>query len=258
MSRDTHDRPHDDTPHPGRFLVFDGPDGGGKSTQITRLATWLRAQGHQVVLCRDPGGTPLGERLRGLLLDRDTVPISLRSEMLLYMASRAQLVDQIIAPALKAGKLVVSDRFTWANIVYQGIAGGLGIAEVARVGRIATGGLHADLTLILDLPLETAQARTGGARDRMEERGLDFHRKVREGFLSLARATTQSPDSTDFDAVWDASHVEADVEAHPSDLRLGRAAASRCVVIDASGEPDAVFGQIKNEVERVLAFGPWS
>ena len=123
----------------GRFVVLDGPDGGGKSTQAALLADWLRAQGLEVVTCRDPGGTALGDRLRSLLLDRDSVPLSMRSEMLLYQASRAQLVDEIIRPALEAGKVVVSDRFLLANIVYQGFAGGLGIDVVGAVGKAGSG-----------------------------------------------------------------------------------------------------------------------
>src|SRR5690242_173666 len=105
---------------PGLFLALDGPDGGGKTTQAARLTEWLRSLGHQVVPCRDPGGTALGERLRQVLLDRGTMNLSLRAEMLLYMASRAQLVAEVIRPALEAGKTVVSDRFLLANVVYQG------------------------------------------------------------------------------------------------------------------------------------------
>src|SRR4051812_28312104 len=107
----------------GLFLALDGPDGGGKSTQAAALAAWLRARGFDVVTCRDPGGTSLGDRLRQILLDRSTVNLSLRAEMLLYMASRAQLVEEIIRPALTSGRIVVSDRYLLANIVYQGYAG---------------------------------------------------------------------------------------------------------------------------------------
>src|SRR5438477_8241301 len=121
-------RPH---PHPGFFLVLDGPDGSGKTTQAARLADWLRGRGLDVVTCRDPGGTALGNRLRGLLLDRDSVAISLRAEMLLYMASRAQMVEEVIRPALEAGRVVVSDRFLLATIIYQGYAGGLDPGEIA-------------------------------------------------------------------------------------------------------------------------------
>src|SRR5947209_6806254 len=129
----------------GLFLALDGPDGGGKTTQAARLAAWLGERGLEVVSCRDPGGTALGDRLREILLDRATVNLAIRAEMLLYMASRAQLVEEVIRPALAAGRVVVSDRFLLANIVYQGEAGGLSIAEVGQVGRAATGGLLPDL-----------------------------------------------------------------------------------------------------------------
>ncbi len=118
-------------------------------------------RGLEVVTCRDPGGTALGERLREILLARDTVAISLRAEMLLYMASRAQLVEEVIAPALAAGRVVVSDRYLLANIVYQGSAGGLIEEEIALVGMVATSGLLPDLTLVLDIAPEAAAARVG-------------------------------------------------------------------------------------------------
>src|SRR4051794_14767613 len=120
-------RPHS---HPGFFLVLDGSDGGGKTTQAARLADWLRDQKLDVVTCRDPGGTGLGDRLRSILLDRDTVSISLRSEMLLYMASRAQMVEEIIKPSLEAGRVVVCDRFLLSNLIYQGYAGGLPVEQI--------------------------------------------------------------------------------------------------------------------------------
>ena len=138
-------------PHPGFFLVLDGPDGGGKTTQAARLADWLRERGFDVVACRDPGGTELGNRLRSILLDRHAVPISIRAEMLLYMASRAQMVEEVIRPALEAGHVVVCDRFLLATIVYQGHAGGLDPSEIAAVGKAATGGLFPDLTIVLDV-----------------------------------------------------------------------------------------------------------
>src|SRR4051812_45571444 len=124
------------SPSRGLFLALDGPDGGGKTTQAATLAAWLRARGLDVVACREPGGTPLGERLRDLLLDRETVPLTLRAEMLLYMASRAQLVEQVIRPALESGRVVVSDRSLLASVVYQGIAGGLPAEAVWCVGQV--------------------------------------------------------------------------------------------------------------------------
>src|SRR5947209_6425101 len=145
MAVDPADARHTETVR-GRFLVLDGPDGGGKTTQAASLAGWLRARGVEVVTCRDPGGTSLGDRLRAILLDRETVNLALRAEMLLYMASRAQLVEEVIRPALAGGAVVISDRYLLANVVYQGYAGGLGVDRVSRVGLEATGGLLPDLT----------------------------------------------------------------------------------------------------------------
>ena len=114
----------------GRFIALEGPDGSGKTTQVARLAGWLSGDATEVVTCRDPGGSPLGERLRSILMDRSETPIGLRAEMLLFMASRAQLVHEIIRPALDLGKIVVSDRYLLANVVYQGYAGGLPVEAI--------------------------------------------------------------------------------------------------------------------------------
>jgi dTMP kinase len=216
-------------PARGLFLTLDGPDGGGKTTQAARLVAWLRARGIEVVSCRDPGGTALGDRLRGILLDRDTVGLSLRAEMLLYMASRAQLVEEVIRPALAAGRTVVSDRYLLANLVYQGYAGGLPVDEVAQVGRAATGGLLPDLTLVLDLPPEAARARVGGARDRIEDRPESYHARVRDGFL---RAASRARDGA--------------CPEYPAPI----------VVVDDSADPETVAARIRSEVERALALGP--
>ncbi len=168
------------------FLSLDGGDGTGKSTQCRLLAQWLAAQGHEVVACRDPGSTPLGEAVRGLLLDRHDLSIHRRSEMFLYMAARAQMVEEVIRPALEAGKTVLADRFLLANVVYQGYAGGLDVATLWEVGRVATGNLMPRLTVVLDVPAEVAAARLTGTPDRMESQGAAFHARVREGFLNEA------------------------------------------------------------------------
>lgn len=169
------------------FFSFDGIDGAGKSTQINLLAEWLRARGKEVVTCRDPGSTSLGEQLRGLLLNHHDTPIHRRSEMLMYMAARAQLVEEVIRPALAAGKSVVSDRYLLANVVYQGHAGGLLPEEVWQVGQITVAGIMPTLTFLLDIPAATAAARFNRAPDRMEAQGLDYMEKVRQGFLLEAR-----------------------------------------------------------------------
>jgi dTMP kinase len=169
----------------GLFLSLDGIDGTGKSTQGRLLADWLRRQGLEVVEAVDPGGTPLGQELRAILLSRqhDVVPAC---AALLFMASRAQLVAKVIRPAVEAGKVVVSDRFVLANIVYQGYGDGFDVEELWRVGRLSTGGLMPDLTLILDLPIEDAARRRDRPADRMESHPPDFHRRVRAGFLTEA------------------------------------------------------------------------
>jgi dTMP kinase len=168
------------------FLALDGIDGAGKSTQHRLLCQWLGERGHDVVSCRDPGTTPLGEKIRSLLLARDEAPIGRRAEMLLYMAARAQMVDEVIRPALAAEKTVVSDRFLLANVVYQGHAGGLEPEEIWRIGRVATGGLEPALVLVLDIPAEVAGERIQREYDRMEQQGDEFRGRLRAGFLAEA------------------------------------------------------------------------
>lgn len=170
------------------FFSFDGIDGVGKTTQMTQFCQWLVEQGREVVTCRDPGSTPLGERVREILLaSDDSTPIANTSEMLLYMAARAQLVDEVIRPALDAGKTVVSDRYLLANIVYQGHAGGLEVADIRDVGRVATGGLSPDCTFLLDMSPADALSRMGDELDRVESRGDAYREKLRQGFLAEAK-----------------------------------------------------------------------
>ena len=168
------------------FFSFDGIDGAGKSTQMKLFCEWLSERGERVVACRDPGSTPLGEAVRSLLLDRPDLAIGRRAEAPLYMAA-AQLVEQIIRPALERGEAVVSDRFLLANVVYQGHAGGLDVEQLWQIGAIATGGLQPDLTFVLDLSPEAA-GRMNRPLDRMESQGDDFRHRLREGFrLEAAR-----------------------------------------------------------------------
>jgi dTMP kinase len=167
------------------FISLDGIDGTGKSTQCQLLADWLRQRGHAVVTCVDPGGTPLGQQLRDILLHQPG-KVEPACEALLFMASRAQLVSEVIRPALDAGKVVISDRFLLANVVYQGHAGGLGPELLWQVGQLSTGGLEPDLTIVLDLPPQQAAARRRGKADKIEGRGAKFHERVREGFLAEA------------------------------------------------------------------------
>ena len=167
----------------GRFITLDGVDGGGKSTQVQMLVDWLAARGHSVRTYRDPGSTRLGEALRDVLLHRQEIPLAATSEMLLYMASRAQLVDEVLRPALAECDYVITDRYLLANVVYQGVAGGLDPQAIWDVGRVATGGLSPDLTIVLDLPVDMAAQRITRSLDRLESRGRDYFEKVRQGFL---------------------------------------------------------------------------
>lgn len=199
------------------FIALDGLDGAGKSTQCRLLAQWLRSVGWAVTECSDPGGTALGAELRSLLLGYRGA-MALPCEALLFMASRAQLVAEVIQPALDAGQAVIADRFLLANVVYQGYAGGLDPAQLWEVGRFATCSIEPDLTLVLDLPLEDSLVRRKRSADRLESRGLDYHARVREGFL-------------------------AEVRRQPDRIR----------VIDVRGSADEVQQQLRREIWRHFA-----
>jgi dTMP kinase len=190
------------------FLSFDGVDGCGKSTQIRLLADALRAAGREVVTCRDPGGTALGERLREILLNRHDMPIHRRAEMLLYMASRAQLVEEVIRPALAAGKLVISDRYLLANVVYQAHGGGLSPDEVWKVGEVTVAGIMPKRVFLLDMPAASAAQRIQREHDRMESQGIDYLKKVREGFLKEAARFPQHVTVINADRSIEAVHAE--------------------------------------------------
>jgi len=200
-----------------RFISLDGIDGSGKSSQIAPLADWLRSRGCEVVTCRDPGSTPAGDAIRAILLDRHDLHLAATAEMLLYMAARAQLVAEVVRPALDRGAWVVSDRYLLSNVAYQGHAGGLGADVVWRVGEVATGGLLPDLMLLLDIDLETAARRLDGRLDqpldKLENRGDDYRRRLRDGY-----------------------HAEAAVRP------------DRVVVIDATADRDEVARRIRAAV----------
>ena len=168
------------------FLSFEGVDGSGKSTQIQKLCTWFDEMGTEYITCREPGTTPLGTKVRSLLLNHHRTPIDIRAEALLFMTSRAQLVQEVIEPAIEQSKVVVCDRFLLSTIVYQGYAGGLDVDELWRVGRFATAGVLPDLTLVFDLPVQESFKRIGDQRDRMESRGIEYFQAVRDGFLTAA------------------------------------------------------------------------
>ncbi|MGI9014066.1 MAG: dTMP kinase [Phycisphaerales bacterium] len=201
----------------GSFLVFDGPDGSGKSTQIRRFVAAARLADVHVLEVREPGGTAIGERIRDVLLDPEHSEMSLRCEMMLYMASRAQLIEEHIRPALSRGDMVLADRFISSTLAYQGAAGGLPLDEIDAVGRVALGDVVPDITILFDVDEQTAGARLNPLLDRMEAKGVAFHRKVREGFLRQAR---EEPD--------------------------------RHLVIDASQDEDAVFAQLMIALQQRL------
>lgn len=214
----------------GAFFAFEGGEGTGKSTQTRRLAGWLQERGFKVLLTREPGGTDFGKQLRDLLLHKDLPHLSMRAELLLYLADRAQHVDQAIRPALERGEIVVSDRFSDSSVVYQGMSRGLGVPAVKSLNRFATGGLSPDLVFLLDLSeslgRERALKRTQDLRgqkglsrglDRMEREPDGFHQEVRKGFLKIAKQN-----------------------------------ASRFRVLDAQKEESAIAARIQKEVETKL------
>jgi dTMP kinase len=205
------------------FISLDGIDGGGKSTQAARLCEALRGRGHDVLAVRDPGGTATGEAIRSLLLDSQ-LAMHRRAEAMLFMAARCELVERLIRPALRTGKVVVSDRFLLANVVYQSThldeasSSPLSADELWRVGEWAVGGLRPDLTLLLDLPAEVSLRRIDRPADRMESRGLPYLEAVRQAFLrELPRAATHT------------------------------------LVIDAAVSADQVHSQILDSVNRLLS-----
>ena len=172
----------------GLFITIEGPDGAGKTTQLHKLAEWLTKQGRQVICTREPGGTAIGDKIRVLLLDNGNAEMAPRTEALLYMAARSQHVAELIRPALADGKVVLSDRYSDSTLVYQGVARQLSSKELIQVNQFATAGLKPDLTILLDgetTPL-LERLHSRGAKDRMESETIEFHEKVRDGFLELA------------------------------------------------------------------------
>lgn len=173
----------------GLFITFEGPDGAGKSTQIRKFVSYLNKRKISFILTREPGGTLLGDRIRKAVLDPNSGIMDERAETLLYLASRAQHVTELIRPALAEGKIVVCDRFSDSTLAYQGIARDLGLEEIRALDLFATGGLIPDLTFLLDAEPEALEERRSKRRilDRMELEKSDFQKKVRNGFLLLAQ-----------------------------------------------------------------------
>lgn len=191
------------------FFVFDGVDGAGKSTQLEMFVQWLGEQGHDVVTCKDPGSTPLGERIREVLLGDHDIPISMRAEMMLFTTARTQLIQEIVKPALENGRTVVLDRYVFSTIVYQGHAGDLDPEEIWTINRIATQKVLPDVTFILDVPVDVATKRLGNSLDRMESRGTEYFEKVRQGFIDESE---RWPDGVDLiDATRSVDEIQSDI-----------------------------------------------
>ena len=194
---------------PGRFIVLDGPDGCGKSTQMSRMKAFCLRYGIEMEHVREPGGTTIGEQIRDILLDSANDRMVVRTEMLLYMASRSQLIAERIRPALESNRFVLADRFISSTLAYQGTGGGLSPEEIMSVGEVTTEATRPDLVVILDVDTEIASTRISGELDRMERKGRAFHERVRTGYLN---------------------QIERDPERH---LR-----------IDAGQSPDEVFSDL--------------
>ncbi|MFD4502272.1 dTMP kinase [Streptomyces sp. NPDC058457] len=201
----------------GFFIALEGGDGAGKSTQAEALAEWIRAKGHEVVLTREPGATPVGKRLRSILLDVSSAGLSHRAEALLYAADRAEHVDTVVRPALERGAIVISDRYIDSSVAYQGAGRDLSPTEVARINRWATAGLVPHLTVLLDVEPGTARERFTEAPDRLESEPAEFHARVRAGFLTLAASDP-----------------------------------GRYLVVDAGQEPEAVTTVVRARLDTVL------
>ncbi|WP_449342137.1 dTMP kinase, partial [Streptomyces aurantiogriseus] len=201
----------------GFFIALEGGDGAGKSTQAEALAEWIRGKGHEVVLTREPGATPVGKRLRSILLDVSSAGLSHRAEALLYAADRAEHVDTVVRPALERGAVVITDRYIDSSVAYQGAGRDLSPTEIARISRWATNGLVPHLTVLLDVSPETARERFTEAPDRLESEPAEFHTRVRSGFLTLAAADP-----------------------------------GRYLVVDAGQEPEAVTAVVRHRLDRML------
>ncbi|MFE7776537.1 dTMP kinase [Streptomyces sp. NPDC057445] len=201
----------------GFFIAIEGGDGAGKSTQVKALADWIRAKGHEVVVTREPGATPVGKRLRSILLDVSSAGLSNRAEALLYAADRAEHVDTVVRPALERGAIVISDRYIDSSVAYQGAGRDLSPIEIARISRWATDGLVPHLTVLLDVSPETARERFTEAPDRLESEPAEFHQRVRAGFLTLAAGDP-----------------------------------GRYLVVDAGQEPEAVTTVVRHRLDQLL------
>ena len=204
------------------FITFEGPDGSGKSTQLRMLASALREEGREIVTTREPGGTEIGDQIRAVIMNMKNKAMDPRTELLLFNASRAQLVEELIRPSLAAGKVILCDRYADSTMAYQGYGHGLDRDELRRLLNFATGGLKPDLTLLFDISAEAGLKRRLSNHDewnRMDDYALQFHERVRGGFLELAAADPE-----------------------------------RWVVIDADRDPGVIHAEVLDIVKRKLSF----
>jgi dTMP kinase len=206
------------------FITFEGPDGSGKTTQIRLLVDWLHEQGYEVIVTREPGGTDIGDQIRDVLHDPDNTAMDARTEILLYSASRAQHVAQVVRPALAAGKVIISDRYADSTLAYQGYGRGLHLETLMTITLFATDGLLPDLTLYLDITPEEGLRRRqlgGDEWNRLDAEALEFHQRVRDGYLELIK---QEPERwVVIDAARTAEEVQAEIRA-VMQARLSRGA----------------------------------
>ena len=202
------------------FVTLEGPDGGGKSTQASRLVDYLQGCGLNVLLTREPGGTLIGDQIRRTLMDLGNTGMHPRTEILLFSASRAQIVHQVIRPHLESGGIVVCDRFYDSTLAYQGYGHGLDLQALHAITAFATGGLRPDLTLLLDLPAEDGLRRRkrGGQWNRLDAYDLAFHQRVRQGYFALADAEPERWVRVDATQPLDAVHAAI---REAVDARLG-------------------------------------
>jgi len=175
----------------GVFITFEGAEGSGKSTQIALCEQYARQQGHDALVIREPGGARISETVRDILLDPAHTEMGAECEVLLYMAARAQLVREIICPALEAGRMILCDRFLDSTLVYQGFGHGMDLDRIRAIGDFATCGIAPSLTILFDIDTAEGLRRAGDQKDRIEQRSLEYHSRVRQGYLTLAR---QDPD----------------------------------------------------------------
>ncbi|WP_126424656.1 dTMP kinase [Brevibacillus marinus] len=210
----------------GLFITFEGPDGAGKTTQVEAFARALRQQGYDVLVTREPGGTPLSDKIRALLLDPAHKEMADATEVLLYAAARAQHVQEKVIPALQSGRIVVCDRFVDASIAYQGYGLGLAVAEIVEINRFAAAGLQPDRTYLLDIPVSVGRLRLGQRErlDRIEQKGEQYHQRVRNGFRQIAEQYPQRVRLIDANRSIEQVHAEimADFQAWQAANQVAR------------------------------------